>query len=147
MDDIDKALINRYQSDFPLDSRPFATLGADLNIDEQEVMQRIDQLLNDGTLTRFGPLFDIEACGGQFTLAAVKAHPERLEITTEIINSFREVAHNYERDHELNLWFVIACEHAEQTEGVIHRLERATGLRVYAFPKEHEFFINLRFEL
>ncbi|MEH6575460.1 MAG: Lrp/AsnC family transcriptional regulator [Amphritea sp.] len=146
MDNLDRALINQYQGGFPITSRPFLQLAEQLGCSEQDAIMRIEQLLADGTLTRFGPLYDVEVFGGQFTLAAIDVPQERFDEVTEIVNSFSEVAHNYARNHQLNMWFVIACELAEQTAEVVARLEEATGLKVYPFPKEKEFYINLRFE-
>lgn len=147
MDSIDRALINRYQGGFPIGSRPFLQIAEEVGCSEQEAIERISRMLDDGTLTRFGPLYDVEVFGGQFTLAAIEVPEPRFEEVTEIVNGFSEVAHNYARNHQLNMWFVIACEKAEQTADVVERMEQATGLKVYPFPKEKEFYINLRFDV
>ena len=147
MDNLDRALINQYQGGFPITSRPFLQLAEQFGCSEQEVIVRIEQLLTGGTLTRFGPLYDVEVFGGQFTLAAIDVPQERFDEVTGIVNSFSEVAHNYARNHQLNMWFVIACEVAGQTADVVARLEQACGLKVYPFPKEKEFYINLKFEV
>lgn len=147
MDSIDRDLINRYQGGFPICARPYLQLAEEVGCTEQEVIDRISAMLDDGTLTRFGPLYDVEVFGGQFTLAAIEVPEARFDEVTEIVNSFSEVAHNYARNHQLNMWFVIACEVADQTADVVARLEQATGLKVYPFPKEEEFYINLRFEV
>jgi len=84
--------------------------------------------------------------GGALTLAAVKAPLDRFDEITEIINSFPEVAHNYARNHELNMWFVIATETPEQVRQTINAIERQTGLTVYNMPKNKEYFVNLKLE-
>ncbi|WP_293266835.1 Lrp/AsnC family transcriptional regulator [Neptunomonas sp.] len=147
MDDFDRALINQYQGGFPLTSQPFLQLAEQFGCTEDKVITRIESLLADGTLTRFGPLYDVEVFGGLFVLAAIEVPENRFEEVTGIVNGFSEVAHNYARNHRLNMWFVIACEVAEQAARTITDLEGATGLKVYAFPKEEEFYINLRFEV
>lgn len=147
MDDFDRALINQYQGGFPLTSQPFLQLAEQFGCTEDKVITRIESLLADGTLTRFGPLYDVEVFGGLFVLAAIEVPENRFEEVTGIVNGFSEVAHNYARNHRLNMWFVIACEVAEQAARTITDLEDATGLKVYAFPKEEEFYINLRFEV
>lgn len=147
MDDFERALINQYQGGFPITSQPFLQLAEQFGCTEDEVITRIEALLADGTLTRFGPLYDVEVFGGQFVLAAIEVPQERFEEVAGIVNGFSEVAHNYARNHRLNMWFVIACEVAEQTNRVIKALQDATGLKVYAFPKEEEFYINLRFDV
>ncbi len=68
------------------------------------------------------------------------------ERVAALVNAHPEVAHNYERQHALNMWFVIASERPEQIEAVIAAIEAETGQRVYAMPKEHEFFVEARFE-
>ncbi|OMH36290.1 protein nirG [Motiliproteus sp. MSK22-1] len=146
MDTTDRALINEYQSGFPLCSEPYAEVGRHLGIEEAEVISRISRLLESGVLTRFGPLFNIEAFGGQFTLTAMEVPEERFEEVNEIVNGFSEVAHNYEREHTLNMWFVLACESVQETAEVLGQLEQATGLKAYPFPKTQEFFIGLRFD-
>ncbi|MEX2488818.1 MAG: Lrp/AsnC family transcriptional regulator, partial [Pseudomonadales bacterium] len=80
-------------------------------------------------------------------LAALKVPPERFDDVAEIVNSFPEVAHNYERNHDLNMWFVLATETLEEIGATIVRIERKTGLKVYNMPKEEEFYVGLRFHL
>ncbi|WP_207802632.1 Lrp/AsnC family transcriptional regulator [Motiliproteus coralliicola] len=147
LDAIDRQLINDYQSGFPLCADPYAEIGARLGIEAEEVLSRIETLLDSGFLSRFGPLFDIEAMGGEFTLTAMEVPLERYDEVTEIVNSFDEVAHNYEREHQLNMWFVLACESREHTEEVLEQLHKASGIKPYPFPKLQEFFIGLRFDV
>ena len=144
MDATDCRIIDTLQGGFPLCERPFAAAAAELDIAEDALIARIDCLHRDGTLTRFGPLFDAEKLGGAFTLAAMQVPAADFERVAAQINASPEVAHNYERDHELNMWFVIATETPEAIAGVIGRIERATGLAVLAFPKEREFFLELK---
>jgi DNA-binding Lrp family transcriptional regulator len=108
------------------------------------VIGRIDALIREGTLSRFGPLFNVERLGGAFVLAAMAVPSERFDVVAETVNSFPEVAHNYARDHELNMWFVLAAERPERVDEVIEEIEQATGLPVYAFPKLEEFYVGLR---
>ena len=144
MDATDRRIIDTLQGGFPICERPFAAAAAELDIAEDALIERVDRLLRDGTLTRFGPLFDAERLGGAFTLAAMQVPAADFERVAAQINASPEVAHNYERDHELNMWFVIATETPEAIAGVIGRIERATGLAVLAFPKEREFFLELK---
>ena len=81
------------------------------------------------------------------TLAAIKVPEERYDEVTGIVNSFDEVAHNYARDHVLNMWFVVATEKPEQVLSVINKIEQKTGLRVYNMPKQEEYFLGLKFEV
>lgn len=144
LDDTDRRLINHLHGGFPLCVQPYAEVGQQLGLSEQDVMARLDRLLHDGWLTRFGPLFQIEAAGGQFVLAALTAPDYRFDEVNAIVNAQTEVAHNYRREHALNMWFVVGAESPAQAQAVCDRIETLTGLRVWAFPKEREFFVELR---
>lgn len=144
MDDIDRAIINSLQGGLPVCDRPYLEAARQLGIGEDELLARLATLLDNGTLTRIGPLFQIERMGGAFTLAALSAPVEDYERIATIVNAFPEVAHNYERTHELNMWFVVASETPDGIERAIERIERDTGCKVYNFPKSREFFIELK---
>ena len=146
MDEIDRKIINSLQLGFPVCASPYRKVAEQIGISETELLTRIKALLDNGILTRFGPLFHAEQMGGALTLAAVKAPERRFDEVADIINAFPEVAHNYAREHALNLWFVIATETSEQLESTLVAIERQTGLKVYNMPKKHEYFVNLRLE-
>lgn len=146
MDNIDRRIINTLQSSFPLCSAPYLQVAQQIGISEAELLQRLQVLLDDGILTRFGPLYHAEQMGGALTLAAVKAPAERFDEIAAIINAFQEVAHNYQRTHALNMWFVIATEHPERQQQVIDAIEAATDLKVFNFPKQAEYFVHLHLE-
>ena len=146
MDEIDKKIINALQNGFPICDAPYRQVAVQLGLTEQELIARLKALLDNGVLTRFGPLYNAEQMGGALTLAAVKAPQQRFDEITEIINSFPEVAHNYARSHELNMWFVIATETPEQIQQTISAIEQQTGLTVYNMPKNKEYFVNLKLE-
>lgn len=143
MDDIDRLIINTLQTGFPICDSPYRQVAETLGISETELLTRLQVLLANGTLTRFGPLYNAEQMGGALTLAAVKAPLERFDETANTINAFPEVAHNYARGHELNMWFVIATETPEQQQRTISAIEQQTGLTVYNMPKLKEYFVNL----
>lgn len=143
----DALLLTRLHGGLPLTDRPFADVADELGWTEDMVIERLHHLLAQGVLTRFGPLFQIERAGGQFVLAALSAPQDRFDAVATQVNALPEIAHNYRRDHALNMWFVVAAESAEQANDALARIERDTGLPVYAFPKEREFFVELRLPL
>lgn len=147
MDATDKLIVNSLQGGFPVCERPFAAVATDLGIDEQDLIDRIDAMTEDGVLSRFGPLYHAERLGGAQTLAAMRVPDSRFDTVAEQVNAHPEVAHNYARDHALNMWFVIASDDPAAIERVIRTIEAETGLAVYNMPKEEEFFIGLRFTL
>jgi DNA-binding Lrp family transcriptional regulator len=146
MDEIDRKIINSLQNGFPVCAAPYQEVAGQLGLTEQELIARLKALLDNGTLTRFGPLYNAEQMGGALTLAAVKAPPDRFDEIAGIINSFPEVAHNYVRSHELNMWFVLATEMPEEILETISAIEQQTGLTVYNMPKIKEYFVNLKLE-
>ena len=144
MDATDRRIIDALQGGFPVCERPFLAAAADLGLDEDALIARIDALLDDGTLTRFGPLFDAERLGGAFTLAAMQVPAADYDRVADTVNALPEVAHNYARDHDLNMWFVLGTATPEGIAAAIAKIEATTGLPVLAFPKEREFFVELK---
>lgn len=144
LDATDRAILNRMQDGLPLCPHPFAALANDLNLDEEALIARIQTLREIGAITRFGPFFDAEAMGGAFCLCAMEVPAGRFDAVMTLVNAHPEVAHNYERTHRLNMWFVLACERAALIKQTADRIERETGLPVLLFPKEHEFFIGFK---
>lgn len=144
LDDIDRAIINTLQEGFPLVERPFLTAADAIGIGEDELIARIARLRDKHVLTRFGPLFQVERLGGAFVLAAIKVPPADLERVAAIVNGFPEVAHNYEREHALNLWFVLATETPAGIDRTIAAIAAATGYPVHPFPKLREYFVDMR---
>lgn len=146
MDDIDRRIVNELQDSFPLTPHPFADAAAQLGLDEAELIDRLRNLLDDRTLTRFGPLYNVERMGGSMTLVAMMVPTERFDEVAAEVNAFPEVAHNYARDHAFNMWFVVAAETPQRTAEVLDAIRAATGLDVYDMPKTEEFSLSLRFE-
>jgi len=146
MDNIDRRIINALQTGFPISERPYQDAAQALGLSEQELLDRLDRLLKNQTLSRFGPLYDAEAMGGALTLAAMQVAEDRFEKVTGIVNAFPEVAHNYARSHALNMWFVLATETPEQLQQALAGIERQTHLTVYNMPKITEYFVGLKLE-
>lgn len=145
MDDIDRVIINGLQGGFPICERPYLEAAHQLGIEEDELIARIGRLLEEKVLTRFGPMFQIERMGGAFTLAAMKIPTEDFERVATIVNAMPEVAHNYQREHKFNMWFVLATATPEGIEQTIDRIEAVTGCRVFNMPKTKEYFVGARF--
>lgn len=147
MDALDRRIINDLQGGFPVCERPFQAVAERLDSTESELITRIGCMLDDGLLTRFGPLFHAEQMGGALSLCALHVPQERFEAVAKTVNAFPEVAHNYQRDHHMNMWFVLATETAAALQSAIERIEQATGLPVLNLPKLEEFYVGLHFEV
>lgn len=144
LDDVDRRIINALQGDFPLTDEPYREVAEALGLTETELLARLDRLLKARTLTRFGPMFQIERMGGRFVLAAMKVPEPDFDHVAERVNALPEVAHNYRREHAYNMWFVLATERPDGIARAIARIEADTGLAVAAFPKEREYFVEMK---
>lgn len=143
LDAVDRLLINRLQDGLPLVARPYATVAEALGITEGDLLYRLERLREGGVLSRFGPMYHAERLGGGLTLAALAVPEARYDEVVETVNAFPEVAHNYRREHELNMWFVLATETPPRIAETIAGIEAATGLPVFNMPKEEEFHVRL----
>jgi DNA-binding Lrp family transcriptional regulator len=146
LDSVDRAIVNALQDGLPITERPYAEAAAALGLSEAALLERLAALLANGTLSRFGPLFNAERMGGDFCLCAMAVPEECFEDVVKLVNAHPEVAHNYQRTHALNMWFVLATERPEQIREIVTKIKSDTGLEVYAFPKLEEFFIGFKVE-
>jgi DNA-binding Lrp family transcriptional regulator len=144
LDPVDRRIVNAVQGGFPLTDEPFRAIAETLGIHEAGLIARVRRMLDEKVLTRFGPMFQVERIGGAFLLAALAVPDGDFERVAEQVNALPEVAHNYRREHRLNMWFVLATETPAQIDAAIARIERTTGLPVFAFPKEREYFVEMK---
>ena len=144
LDTIDRRIIDGLQGDFPICERPYQVAAERLGISEEELLRRLDHLLESRVLTRFGPMMQIERVGGSFVLAAIAVPEADYERVAGQVNALPQVAHNYRREHLLNMWFVLATETPAGIGEAIARIEADTGLTVHAFPKEREYFVEMK---
>jgi len=140
---LERDFINNFQGNFPLQERPFKSIAEQLDCSEDTLIETVKNLKVQKLLSRFGPLYDAARLGGGLTLAAMKVPEDRFQVVTDLVNTYPEVAHNYRREHELNMWFVIATETQVELVQVLSSIEKTTGLTVYNFPKQQEFYIGL----
>ena len=143
LDKTDRNIINQLQYGFPICDHPFRKAAEQLNISEQELIKRIKILRENGILTRFGPLYHAENLGGALSLCAMKIPPAEFDRVAEQVNRFPEVAHNYQREHAMNMWFVLATESEAAKQNTLQQIEQQTGYPVYDMPKKKEYFVGL----
>lgn len=146
LDPLDFALVNDWQRGFPLVSRPYAALARRLGLPESAVIARLEHLIAQGTVSRVGAVFRPHTLGWS-TLAAVSVPADRIMAVAEVINSYPEVNHNYEREHEFNLWFVATAPRREQVTQVLTEIGRAADSLVLDLPMLESFHIDLGFDL
>lgn len=144
--DLQQKLLNDFQRHFPLSPTPFADIANQLNLTENEVLQAFEDLQNQNYISRIGAIIPPNQIGVS-TLAAISVPENELEIVAAKISHFNEVNHNYERENELNLWFVLIANNEIHLNNVIKNIEFETGYKVLRFPLEKEFFIDLSFKM
>lgn len=144
MDSIDRRIINTLQSGLPICEQPYAAAAEQFGISESELLTRLQRLLDNRILSRFGPMYHAEKMGGGLSLVAMMVPTERFDEVAEQVNAFPQVAHNYAREHRLNMWFVLATETPEEIPEVLAAIEERTGLKTYNMPKIEEFYVGLQ---
>jgi DNA-binding Lrp family transcriptional regulator len=147
MHTVDRAILNTLQRGFPICDRPFLDVAQTLAISEDELIARLERMLSERTLSRFGPMYHAERMGGALSLVAMAVPEARFDEVSAIVNGFDEVAHNYRRDHDLNMWFVVATERPDALPQTLDAIERETGLPTYNMPKQREFYVGLHFQV
>ena len=143
---LEKRLLNDFQHDFPLSATPFADMAEQLGVSEDEVLSSVRKLQDDGVISRVGPVFTPNRIGVS-TLAAMSVPAEKLECVARIISAFPEVNHNYEREHEYNLWFVVTASSEEHLDIVLHEIEQHAEYPLMSLPMLEDYFIDLGFKL
>ena len=147
MDDLDKAILNEIQVDFPLVKQPFLELATTLGSTEDEVMSRIERLIREGAIRRIGPILNVKNTGGESTLAAVKAPEERIDEVAGIISGYDEVSHNYLRPAEYNIWFTVSAPTKERLGQILEEIGERTGCPLIDLPTLRLFKIGVKFKV
>ena len=143
---LEKRLLNEFQHGFPLTERPFEQIAGQLGVSEQEVIETLSHLKEKGAVSRVGPVLKPNRVGAS-TLAAMAVPVDRLEEVAALVTERAEVNHNYEREHEFNLWFVVTASSEDHLHSVLNEISHATGLPVMDLPMIEDYFIDLGFDL
>ena len=143
---LEQKLLNDFQHSLPLSPAPYADIASELGVDEITVINTLQQLQREGVVSRIGAVFKPNSVGVS-TLAAMAVPAEELEEVADLVSSFDEVNHNYEREHHFNLWFVIATKDHDRLQQVLQEIEQHTGYAVLDLPMQDDYYIDLGFEL
>jgi len=139
-------IINNFQKEFPLCEQPYQAIAQLLDSSEQQVLEAIESLNQLGVLSRVGPVFDHKKAGAS-TLAAIAAPPEQIDKIAGIVNQFEQVNHNYAREHDYNLWFVVTASDPMALAETLQEIELLTGLPILVLPMEASYHIDLGFKI
>lgn len=146
LDALDRRLIDSYQRGLPVCSRPFHTIAERLGSSEDEVISRLERLQDMGVLSRVGPVFD-HARAGASLLAAVAVPEAERDAFAELINAAPGVNHNYAREHDFNLWFVMTAPDEPELEARLDALEARLGVPILRLPMLEGYHIDLSFPI
>ena len=143
---LEQRLLNEFQHGLPLTAEPFADIARQLGVYETTVLETLQRLQTEGVVSRVGAVFRPNRIGAS-TLAAIAVPETELEHVADIVSSFAEVNHNYEREHRFNLWFVVVAEDEQRLRCVLQEIETSCGYKVLDLPLLNEHFIDLGFDL
>ncbi len=143
---LERHLLNDHQRDFPLTPRPFAEIGRQLGVDEETVLEAVARLQDGGLISRIGAVVRPHRAGSS-TLAAMAVPEDRLDEVAALVSSYAEVNHNYEREHERNLWFVVTAPDRARVDAVLREITARTGLDVLDLPLVESYRLDLGFPL
>ncbi len=146
MDHRDKELLNEIQTRFPVESHPYRVLGGRLNMTEEEVLQRVATLKEEGIIRRIGASINSRRVGYVSTLLAAEVPKDKFENFVETVNACPGVTHNYERKHKYNVWFTLIASSQSEKERIIAELSNATGVEIHEFPARRIFKIRVDFK-
>lgn len=148
MDDTDRAILNRIQSDFPVASQPYLVVAQELDLEEDEVIRRITRLKKSGIIRRIGANFVPGKLGFVSTLCAARVPEEKIALFSETVNQYPGVTHNYRRDHDFNIWFTFIAESMEHIEKNLKEIASATGVtEILNLPATKVYKIKAQFDV
>ncbi len=141
---MDWRLLNEFQHHLPLVPDPYRVMAEQLGIPEAEVLDRLHRLTVEGVISRVGAVLQAGQVGAS-TLAAMAVPPPDVERVAAIVSRFPEVNHNYERDHAINVWFVITAASQERLRGIVEQIAIQSGITVLTMPMLQAYHIDLGF--
>ncbi|MBA3019059.1 MAG: AsnC family transcriptional regulator [Proteobacteria bacterium] len=148
MDDTDRAILNRIQSNFPIASRPYLVIADDLGLSENDVLKRLVRLKENNIIRRIGGNFVPEKLGFVSTLCAAKVEEDKIDQFASIVNRYHGVTHNYQRDSKFNIWFTFIAPSMEEIEKNIEKISQETGIKdILNLPATKVYKIKAHFDL
>ena len=148
LDDIDRKILNRIQSNFPINPRPYRAVAEELDLSEDEVLVRLQRLKQCGIIRRVGGNFVPEKLGFVSTLCAAQVPVDKIGRFAAVVNSFPGVTHNYERDNRFNIWFTFIAPSRQQIEDNLEAIRRQTGISaIINLPATKVYKIRAHFDL
>lgn len=143
---LNRQVLNRIQTDFPLEEDPYGQLAAEFKVERSAILKSIRQLREQGIIRRIGGSFAANQLGYSSTLVAARVEPENLTQVADFASTFDEVTHNYERDDSTNLWFTLIAENRERIQEILRKVQACPGVHaLYELPAKKLFKIKVDF--
>jgi len=148
IDDMDRAILNLIQSDFPITPRPYLAIAQRLGFSENDVIKRLDRLKKKGIIRRIGGNFVPEKLGFISTLCAARVPEDKIQSFAKAVNRYPGVTHNYQRDNKYNVWFTFIAPSMKEIEENLENISRQTGIKkIINLPATKVFKIKAHFDL
>ena len=148
LDDTDRLILNRIQSRFPITARPYEAIAREIGLTEDEVIERISRMKENDIIRRIGGNFVPEKVGFVSTLCAARVPQEKIDLFAETVNQYHGVTHNYQRDHEFNIWFTFIAPSMEEIEANLAQISKKTGVaEILNLPATKVFKIRAEFQV
>ena len=148
LDDTDRKILNRIQSDFPITPRPYLSIAEELDLSEKNVIARLIQLKQTGIIRRIGGNFFPEKLGFISTLCAAKVPEAKIDVFSETVNQYPGVTHNYQRDSHFNIWFTFIAPSMAEIEEKLSEIAKKTGITdILNLPATAVYKIRAQFDL
>jgi len=148
IDDMDRAILNLIQSDFPITPRPYLAIAQRLGFSENDVIKRLDRLKKKGIIRRIGGNFVPEKLGFISTLCAARVPEDKIQSFAKAVNRYPGVTHNYQRDNKYNVWFTFIAPSMKEIEENLENISRQTGIKkIINLPATKVFKIRAHFNL
>jgi DNA-binding Lrp family transcriptional regulator len=148
LDQIDKAILNRIQSDFPIVEKPYQVIAKELELTEAQVLKRTRILKELGIIRRIGGNFVPHKVGFVSTLCAAKVPEDQIDAFAAVVNHYAGVTHNYQRDNAYNVWFTFIARSMDDIETHLAQISRETGVdTILNLPATKVFKIKAQFDL
>jgi len=148
MDETDKKILNILQKEFPLVEQPFSVVAEKCGISEDETINRVQKMKEEGIIRRIGAVFDGAKLGRVSTLCAARVPEEKIDSFVQIVNANKNVTHNYRRNNEYNIWFTVNAATAEELEEFLAYVKKKTGVKdIQDMRAVRTFKINASFDM
>ena len=148
VDNLDKEILNEIQWTFPLVNEPFVEIAKKFSISSEELKDRLVKLKHKGVLRQLSAIFDTRKLGYSSSLVAMEIEPNRLDYVAQQINRHPGVSHNYERNHEFNLWFTLAVPPGSSLEKELEKFSKLQGIKkVRMLPTLQLFKIGVKLDM